>query len=108
MSTHNSMLPQNTVPGAELNAQTHMNNGMNECKLPLPTRIAFVGNYLPRQCGIATFTTAAAARRPEKPFESTAGIIPGDRGKDGGSWCRYPLSVAIRSRHYHQLLWPVS
>jgi len=27
------------------------------CALPLPTRIAFVGNYLPRQCGIATFTT---------------------------------------------------
>src|SRR5580704_19449760 len=25
--------------------------------LPLPTRIAMVGNYLPRECGIATFTT---------------------------------------------------
>jgi glycosyltransferase involved in cell wall biosynthesis len=25
--------------------------------MPLPTRIALVGNYLPRQCGIATFTT---------------------------------------------------
>jgi len=29
----------------------------NNWSLPLPTRIAFVGNYLPRQCGIATFTT---------------------------------------------------
>ena len=29
--------------------------------LTLPTRIAFVGNYLPRQCGIATFTTDLCA-----------------------------------------------
>jgi glycosyltransferase involved in cell wall biosynthesis len=29
--------------------------------LPLPTRIALVGNYLPRQCGIATFTTDLCA-----------------------------------------------
>src|SRR5438552_5570379 len=28
-----------------------------EAPLPLPTRIAFIGNYLPRHCGIATFTT---------------------------------------------------
>ncbi len=28
-----------------------------QATLPLPTRIAFIGNYLPRQCGIATFTT---------------------------------------------------
>jgi len=26
-------------------------------ELSLPTRLAFIGNYLPRQCGIATFTT---------------------------------------------------
>jgi len=30
---------------------------LSGCSLPLPTRIAIVGNYLPRQCGIATFTT---------------------------------------------------
>jgi len=26
--------------------------------------------------------------------ESTAGIIPGDRGKDDGSWFRRPLHIA--------------
>ncbi len=30
---------------------------MHDIKSPLIKRIAFVGNYLPRQCGIATFTT---------------------------------------------------
>ncbi len=28
-----------------------------ESDLPLPTRMAVIGNYLPRECGIATFTT---------------------------------------------------
>jgi hypothetical protein len=27
--------------------------------------------------------------------ESTAGIIPGDRGMAGGSWCRPPLQTAL-------------
>jgi hypothetical protein len=35
-----------------------------------------------------------AARRPEKPAESTTEIIPGDRGTAGGSWCRPPLQIA--------------
>lgn len=41
------------------------NNGINGSwgshSLPLPTRIAFIGNHLPRQCGIATFTTDLCA-----------------------------------------------
>ncbi|MGD0824726.1 MAG: hypothetical protein ABR908_09105 [Terriglobales bacterium] len=30
-------------------------------KLSLPSRVAVIGNYLPRQCGIATFTTDLCA-----------------------------------------------
>ena len=39
--------------------------------------IAFLGNYLPRKCGIATFTSdllgAVAARHPAKPVLRGAG-----------------------------------
>ena len=35
-----------TIPAAEIAS-----------RMPLPTRIAVIGNYLPRECGIATFTT---------------------------------------------------
>ena len=45
------ILPGGTQPVSTLPAAP------SNCSLPLPTRIAFVGNYLPRQCGIATFTT---------------------------------------------------
>ncbi len=31
--------------------------GWKASPVPLPTRIAFIGNYLPRECGIATCTT---------------------------------------------------
>ena len=36
------------------------------------------------------------AWRHEKPSASTTGIIPGNRGKAGGNWCRPPLCGASR------------
>jgi len=44
------------LPGRFL-SESSLPAAPKSCSLPLPTRIAFVGNYLPRQCGIATFTT---------------------------------------------------
>ncbi|HVC48058.1 MAG TPA: glycosyltransferase family 4 protein [Terracidiphilus sp.] len=41
----------------ELRPDALVSSGAGTCSLPLPTRIAFIGNYLPRECGIATFTT---------------------------------------------------
>jgi glycosyltransferase involved in cell wall biosynthesis len=34
-----------------------VDRGRSQSKLSLPSRIAVIGNYLPRHCGIATFTT---------------------------------------------------
>jgi hypothetical protein len=46
-----------------------------------------------------------AARRAEIPLESATGIIPGNRGKVGGSWFHHPLSNGQPPRGiYHQLL----
>ena len=39
-----------------------------------------------------------AARRHEKPAESAIGIIPGNRGKESGNWCRTPLCGASRTQ----------
>jgi hypothetical protein len=62
MSTKQATL----FPTETLRPQTHVEFSLTQAPsparaiappLPLPTRIAFIGNYLPRQCGIATFTT---------------------------------------------------
>ncbi len=41
-----------------------------------------------------------AARRHEKTDESATGIIPGNRGKEHGNWCRAPLCGASRVQAY--------
>ena len=38
--------------------------------------VAVIGNYLPRQCGIATFTTDLVKVYQRKPPISTAGQLP--------------------------------
>ena len=47
--------------GGDSDQEAFLRAAAKACKLPLPTRIAFIGNFLPRECGIATFTTDLCA-----------------------------------------------
>ena len=42
---------------SETTHPSHPPPALRDTRLSLPTRMAFIGNYLPRRCGIATFTT---------------------------------------------------
>jgi len=60
--------------------------------LPLPTRIAFVGNYLPRECGIATFTTDLCTALATEYGEGRLFAIPVN---DPDSNYEYPQQVRL-------------
>jgi glycosyltransferase involved in cell wall biosynthesis len=62
------------------------------CTLPLPTRIAFVGNYLPRECGIATFTTDLCTAIAAEFGEGRLFAIPVN---DPDSSYEYPEQVRL-------------
>jgi glycosyltransferase involved in cell wall biosynthesis len=62
------------------------------CKLPLPTRIAFIGNYLPRECGIATFTTDLSSALAAEYGEDRLFAIPVN---DPDSNYDYPKRVRL-------------
>jgi glycosyltransferase involved in cell wall biosynthesis len=60
--------------------------------LPLPTRIAFIGNYLPRECGIATFTTDLCTALAAEYGEGRLFAIPVN---DPDSSYEYPEQVRL-------------
>ncbi|MGA8089759.1 MAG: glycosyltransferase family 4 protein [Terracidiphilus sp.] len=60
--------------------------------LPLPTRIAFVGNYLPRECGIATFTTDLCNALTDEYGQGRLFAIPVN---DPDSSYEYPEQVRL-------------
>ncbi|MGD0214014.1 MAG: glycosyltransferase family 4 protein [Terriglobales bacterium] len=53
--------PLEVVPPAAFAQETSKTRPGLQAKASLPSRIAVIGNYLPRQCGIATFTTDLCA-----------------------------------------------
>ena len=61
MSLPNTGLPRATLtivgPQSLVGAGAPPTRPRSQSKPSLPSRIAVIGNYLPRQCGIATFTT---------------------------------------------------
>ena len=61
MSLPNPVLPKASLlvvnPRALPREGVTAGRAQSRSKASLPTRIAVIGNYLPRQCGIATFTT---------------------------------------------------
>ncbi len=61
-------------------------------RLPLPTRIAFIGNYLPRECGIATFTTDLCTALATEYGEGRLFAIPVN---DPDSSYDYPEQVRL-------------
>ena len=71
---------------------TSQSVAMKACTLPLPTRIAFVGNYLPRECGIATFTTDLCTALATEFGEGRLFAIPVN---DPDSSYEYPEQVRL-------------
>src|ERR1700732_1112330 len=65
MSLSKVMLPEEILEVAALRPLARVGvaapRPRSQSKPSLPSRIAVIGNYLPRQCGIATFTTDLCA-----------------------------------------------
>src|SRR6266700_5564392 len=82
--------PENSAAGSTQAASRPI--ALKACTLPLPTRIAFVGNYLPRECGIATFTTDLCTALAAEFGEGRLFAIPVN---DPESSYEYPEQVRL-------------
>jgi glycosyltransferase involved in cell wall biosynthesis len=78
--------------GADSDPEAYLQIDGKAHRLPLPTRIAFVGNYLPRECGIATFTTDLCAALATEYGEERLFAIPVN---DPDSNYDYPKQVRL-------------
>jgi len=78
--------------GVNLDSKACLHIATKARKLPLPTRIAFIGNYLPRECGIATFTTDLCTALTAEYGEGRLFAIPVN---DPDSCYQYPEQVRL-------------
>ena len=85
-----TMYPEKPKAGSDSAASLPF--ALKASKLPLPTRIAFVGNYLPRECGIATFTTDLCSAVAGEYGEERLFAIPVN---DPDSSYEYPEQVRL-------------
>jgi glycosyltransferase involved in cell wall biosynthesis len=79
-------------PSVETTSEVNSLHALIASKLPLPTRIAFIGNYLPRECGIATFTTDLCTALTREYGEGRLFAIPVN---DPDSSYDYPKEVRL-------------
>jgi len=87
-----SEMMSSAEPGGNPDSAAYLHIATKACKLPLPTRIAFVGNYLPRECGIATFTTDLCTALATEYGEGRLFAIPVN---DPDSSYQYPEQVRL-------------
>jgi glycosyltransferase involved in cell wall biosynthesis len=80
------------TPAGRSGASASLPVALKASSLPLPTRIAFVGNYLPRECGIATFTTDLCTALTAEYGEGRLFAIPVN---DPDSSYDYPQQVRL-------------
>jgi len=90
MSLHEMHLPEKSVEETVRAASRHL--AAKAYSLPLPTRIALIGNYLPRECGIATFTTDLCTALAAEYGEGCLFAIPVN---DPDSSYDYPEQVRL-------------